>query len=217
MSLDHEQTKSHAEGISNIKSFIDQYNWKELDFPSHIKDWKKFESNNKSIALNILYEPHNTEEIRHAYISLYNSDREDQVILLRITDGKKWHYLAVKKLSALLRGITSKHNGGSYCINRFHSYSTKEKLKNLRKFHLLFMMINNPKKLSTTKINKHTPSGYSLFTHCSFDTTKNKFNYYRGKNCMKNFCLDLREHVTKIISYEKKEMIPFKRKRRENA
>ena len=33
---------------------------------------------------------------------------------------------------------------------------------------------NNPKTLSTTKINKHAPSGYSLFTHCSFDTTKNK-------------------------------------------
>ena len=29
---------------------------------------------------------------------------------------------------------------------------------------------NNPEKLSKTKINKHTPSGYSLFTHCSFDT-----------------------------------------------
>ena len=26
---------------------------------------------------------------------------------------------------------------------------------------------------------------------------------------MKNFCLDLREHATKIISYEKKEMIPW--------
>ena len=31
---------------------------------------------------------------------------------------------------------------------------------------------NNPKKSSTTKINKHTSSGYSLFTHCSFDITK---------------------------------------------
>ena len=40
---------------------------------------------------------------------------------------------------------------------------------------------NNPKKSSTTKINKHTPSCYSLFTHCSFDTTKNKLDYY----CMK--------------------------------
>ena len=55
---------------------------------------------------------------------------------------------------------------------------------------------NNPEKSSTTKINKHTPSGYSLFIHCSFNTTKNKLDYYRGKNCMKNFCLDLREHAT---------------------
>ena len=49
---------------------------------------------------------------------------------------------------------------------------------------------NNPEKSSTTKINKHTPSGYSWLTQCSFDTTKNKPDYYRGKNCMKNFCLD---------------------------
>ena len=46
-----------------------------------------------------------------------------------ITDGAKWHYLAVKSLSALLRGITSNHNGDFYCLNCFHSYSTKEKLK----------------------------------------------------------------------------------------
>ena len=68
---------------------------------------------------------------------------------------------------------------------------------------------NNPEKSSTTKINKHTLSGYSLFTHCSFDTTKNKLDYYRVKNCMKNFSLDLKEHATKIINYEKKEMIPL--------
>ena len=46
---------------------------------------------------------------------------------------------------------------------------------------------NNRKKSSTTKINKHTPSGYSLFTHCSFDATKNKLVCYRGKACIKKF------------------------------
>ena len=51
-----------------------------------------------------------------------------------------------------------------------------------------------------------------LFTHCSFDTTKNKLDYYSGKNCMKNFCLDLKEHATKIIDYEKKELIPLTKK-----
>ena len=68
---------------------------------------------------------------------------------------------------------------------------------------------NNPENSSTTEINKHTPSGYSLFPHCLFDTTKNKLYYYRVKNCMENFCLDLREHATKITNYEKKELIPL--------
>ena len=66
--------------------------------------------------------------------------------------------------------------------------------------------INNPNESSTTKINKHVPSGYSIFTHCSFDKSQNKLNYYRKDDCMNKFCKDLREHVTKIISYEKKKM-----------
>ena len=68
---------------------------------------------------------------------------------------------------------------------------------------------NNPNKSSATKINKHTPSGYSIFTHCSFDESKNEINYYRGDDCMRKFCKDLREHSTKIINYEKKKMIPL--------
>ena len=46
-----------------------------------------------------------------------------------ITDGKKCHYLTVKRLPALPRGVTSNRNGDFYCLNCFHSYSTKEKLK----------------------------------------------------------------------------------------
>ena len=69
---------------------------------------------------------------------------------------------------------------------------------------------NNPNKSSTTKINKHTPSGYSIFTDCSFDESKNKTSYYRGDDYMKKFCKDLREHSTKIINYEKKKMISLK-------
>ena len=66
---------------------------------------------------------------------------------------------------------------------------------------------NNPNESSTTEMNKHVPSGYSLFTHCSFDKLRNKLNHYRGKDCMKKFCKDLREYATKIINYEKKKMI----------
>ena len=67
--------------------------------------------------------------------------------------------------------------------------------------------INNPNESFTTKINKHVSSGYSIFTHCSFNESKNKINYYRKDDCMKKFSKDLREHVTKIINYEKKKML----------
>ena len=66
------QIISHPERISNIKPFIDQYDWEELNFPSNKKDWNEFEKNNKTIALNCLYVLHNTEEIRHAYKSKHN-------------------------------------------------------------------------------------------------------------------------------------------------
>ena len=46
-----------------------------------------------------------------------------------IPNGEKWHYFAVKKLSALLRGITSKHYGDLYCLNCLHSFRTENKLE----------------------------------------------------------------------------------------
>ena len=101
-----------------------------IEFPSHSKDWRKFECNNKAIALNILYVPYKTKEIRQAYISEHNDKRNNQVNLLMITDGtSNWHYLAIKSISGLLRGITSNHNGDFYCLNCLHSYRMESKLK----------------------------------------------------------------------------------------
>ena len=70
--------------------------------------------------------------IRHAYKSKHNLSSKNQVILLMITDGKKWHYLVVKKLSALVGGITSNHGGDFYCLNCLHSYRSKDRLKNMK-------------------------------------------------------------------------------------
>ena len=236
-----DKINKHLRRVSKIKPFINQYNWSDRDFPSTSKDWKKFELNNESIALNILYVPHKTRNTCLAYKSKYNLTRENQVILLMTTDSEKWHYLAVKSLSALLNGITSNHNGDFYCLNCFRACTTKNKLEAHKKIcenhdycHVempnednkiikynqgektikspfIYIPIN-PEESSTTEINKHTPCGYSLFTHCSFDKTKNKLDYYRGEDCMKKFCKDLREHATKIINYEKKDMIPLTKK-----
>ena len=111
-----------------------------------------FECHYKTIALNILYVPYNakqirqasnnendnendnsydgTKQIRPAYISKHNNERDTQVNLLMITDEtSNWNYLAVKSTPGLLRGITSKHNSDFYCLNCFHSYTTERKLK----------------------------------------------------------------------------------------
>ena len=65
------------------------------------------------------------------------------------------------------------------------------------------------KNLIQRKKTKHTPSGYSLFTYCSFDATTNKLDCYKGKDYMEKFYKDLRDHAMKIINCEEKEMIPL--------
>ena len=80
---------------------------------------QKFKLNNKSIALNVLYVPCNTEKIRHACKSRNILKSENQVIVLMIT-----YDVAVKQFSALFRGKTSNNNGNFYCINCLHSYRT---------------------------------------------------------------------------------------------
>ena len=61
VALNYQNIKKDPQRISKIKPFIVQYNWKEIGFPSYLKDWKKFELNNNSIALNILFISYNTE------------------------------------------------------------------------------------------------------------------------------------------------------------
>ena len=133
VSLNHDKINRDPQRISKIKPFIDQYNWNDIDFPSTGKDWKKFELNNELIALNILYVPHNTRKMHLVYKSKHNLTREKQVILLMISDGEKWHYAAVKRLSGLLRGVTGNNNGDFYCLDCFHAYRTENKLEKHKK------------------------------------------------------------------------------------
>ena len=75
---------------------MNKYNWKEINHPSKIDDWKKFEKNNQTIALSIWYIKE--KERCSAYISRINSNCEKQIMLLMIPSKWKegWHYLAVK-------------------------------------------------------------------------------------------------------------------------
>ena len=44
----------------------------DTDFSSFQREWEEFEQNNTSITLNILFAPHDNEEIKLAYKSNYN-------------------------------------------------------------------------------------------------------------------------------------------------
>ena len=128
-----------------------------------------------------------------------------------ITDGKKWHYLAVTNLSALLQGNSSNHEGDFYCSNCFNSYTTKnschietpkwvEKIskynpgeKSLKAPFVIYLDLecllkkeqsceNNSEKSYTEKKAKHEPSGWAMFTKCSFDEKENKLDYYKEKD-----------------------------------
>ena len=63
---------------------------------------------------------------------------------------------------------------------------------------------NNPKRSYTEKNARLEPSGWAMFTRCSFDKKENKLNYYRGKDCIEKLCKKLKESAMKIIDYEEK-------------
>ena len=115
--------------MSKLKPYIIKDNWEAINFPAGSKQWQKFERNNDTIALNILYVVKNTKIISVVYKSKYNNQRKKQVILLMIGDSKKYHYIAITNLSALLQKISSNHKEDFYCLNCFNSYTTKNKLK----------------------------------------------------------------------------------------
>ena len=124
VTLNHKQIKKDPQKITKVKPFINKYNWEGIHFSSEKDHWKKFEKNIVTIALNVLYAK--KESIYPAYVSKHNSHREKQVILLMIPNrNKQWHYL--KRLSSLLREITSKNNGDFYCLNCLHSFRTRNK------------------------------------------------------------------------------------------
>ena len=121
----HEEIKEDPQRITNLKPFINKYNWEGMNYPSEKKwfeiIWEK-QCNNCSKCNKIF-----CMLKKKKYISKHDSNREKQVIILMIPTGERWHYLAVKMLSGLLGVITSKHHSGFNCLNYFHSFVTESK------------------------------------------------------------------------------------------
>ena len=117
---------------------INKYNWKGINYSSKIEDWKRFEKNNPTIGLNVLLIKE--MEICPVYISKINSvknicNKNSVIILLVISNEEKErkHYLAVVKLSTLLKRIPLKHKSDFHCLNFLHFFRTENNLKSNEK------------------------------------------------------------------------------------
>ena len=84
--LNYQTLEKDPERIWKWKPYINKYNWEGIEFPAGLKEWGKFERNNKTIALNILYIPYNIKTISVSYRWEYNNKRRKQAILLMITN-----------------------------------------------------------------------------------------------------------------------------------
>ena len=159
LALNYQRISNNPQRVSNLMPFIPNYNWVNIEFPAGHKEYTIFERDNCDIALNILYVPHKTQEIRPAYISKHKKTCNIHANLLMITDGYgNWHYLAIKSIPVLLRGLTSTHNGDYYCLNCFHSYRTQARLEKHERLccnndHSAIIMPNEKNKyISTTSV-----------------------------------------------------------------
>ena len=81
---------------------------------------KRLTKNNQTIALNVFYIK------KKKYVHLISQKLIKALKMLMISNGKnEWYYLSVKKLSKLLRRITSKNHSGFYRLNCLHSFRTE--------------------------------------------------------------------------------------------
>ena len=131
------RNKWNSERPSNIKPFINKYNWEGINYPLNIDDWKTFEKNNLPVALNIVYVEQ--KEVYPAYMSKgsSNSEKKKKKSYYWFQTKKKkkgFHYLTIKKSSKLLRGIASKHHDDFCCLNSLYSFITKIPLNFMKEY-----------------------------------------------------------------------------------
>ena len=145
--------------IIKEKEFKKLLNFKkvDIDFSRQKRYWENFEQENNSIAINVLFVPHNREEIKLAYKSSYNK-RKNQVILLMINyEANNYYYFAIKNLSELnslgwLRGkkeaIINNNNSNNNNINN----NTNNDFQNALDDALNYQIIeSNPQRISKSK------------------------------------------------------------------
>ena len=104
--------------VSNLRKFMDNYDWSGLEFPVSIKDIGKFENRN-NISVNVL-----AVEGRDIYIHRKGQRVGREINLLMVSEDGIWHYTAIKSLSRLLssKNSNTKHKQ-HFCMNCLQGFT----------------------------------------------------------------------------------------------
>ena len=110
--------------ISNLRKFMDNYDWSGLEFPVSLKDIGKFETRN-NISVNVL-----AVEGRDIYIHRKGQRVDREINLLMVSEDGIWHYTAIKSLSRLLSSKNSntkrKQHFCMNCLQGFMQESSRD-------------------------------------------------------------------------------------------
>ena len=86
VALSIDEINWNSERASNIKPFVNKCNWKRIIYSSKIDDWKTFEKNNSTTAVNIWYIKEEKLKKKKknipACISKINWNFDEQMIIL---------------------------------------------------------------------------------------------------------------------------------------
>ena len=106
--------------VSNLRKFMDNYNWSGLEFPVSIKDIEKFETRN-NISVNVL-----AVEGRDIYIHRKSQRMGREINLLMVSGNGIQHYTAIKSLSRLLssKNFNTKRKQ-HFCMNCLQGFYTR--------------------------------------------------------------------------------------------
>ena len=139
--------------VSNLRKFMDNYNWSGLEFPDSIKDIGKFETRN-NISVNVL-----AVEGRDIYIHRKGWRMMGQEInLLMVSEDGIWHYTAIKSLSRLLSSKNSNTKCKQhFCMNCLQGFM-QESSRDQHQVYNESVRVEMPKQGSTIGVQRSTES-----------------------------------------------------------
>ena len=105
VSLNYAEIKWNAENVSNIKPFINKHKWKGINYPSKQMIGKRLTKIIRPLLL-VFCILKKKKYVHLIFQKLFWIVKKKILLMITNEEKKCWHYLALKRLSALLRGIT---------------------------------------------------------------------------------------------------------------